>query len=51
MRVEACRIEDAGLTAGDNLDRPIAFEEPAHKVNVVSKDIDDRRCVRRAFQN
>ena len=47
----ACLLENAVLAARDHLDRPVALEEPAHQVHIISEHVEDRRGVRIALED
>src|ERR671924_687050 len=44
-------LENAVLAARHYLDRPIAFQEPAHQIDVIGEHVEHRRRVRIAFEN
>ena len=51
VRAVAGLLEDAVLAARHHLDRPVAFEEPAHQVDVVGQHVEHRRGVRIALED
>ena len=44
-------LEDAVLAARHHLDRPVAFQEPAHQVDVIGQHVQHRRRVRIALED
>ena len=44
-------LEDAVLAARHHLDRPVAFQEPAHEIDVIGQHVEHRRRVRIALEN
>ncbi len=51
MRAVAGLLEDAVLAARHHLDRPVAFEEPAHQIDVIGEHVEHRRRVRIALED
>ena len=51
MRAVAGVLEDPVLPARDDLDRAVAFEKPAHQVDVVGEHVQHRRRVRITLEN
>ena len=51
MGAVAGLLEDAVLAARHHLDRPVAFEEPAHQIDVVGEHVEHRRGVRIALED
>ena len=44
-------LEDAVLAARHHLDRPVAFQEPAHEVDVIGEHVEHGGRVRIAFED
>ena len=51
VRAVAGLLEDAVLAARHHLDRPVAFQEPAHEVDVIGEHVEHRRRVRIALED
>ena len=51
MRAVAGFLEDAVLSARHHLDWTVAFQEPAHEIDVIGEHVQHRRRVRIALEN
>src|SRR5262249_31930208 len=51
LRAVPLLLEELRLAARDDLDRPLAFEEPAGHVHVVGEHVGDGRGVRRTLED
>ena len=51
MGTVAGLLEDAVLAARHHLDRPVAFEKPAHEIDIIGEHVHHRRRVRIALED
>ena len=51
MRAEAGLLENSGLAARNDLDRPVSLQEPAHQVHIICEHVEHRRGVRVTLKN